>query len=115
MWLKGHGLADGVSDFQILKGLARNGTFCKLHCRKTNRIWWSCAVPQQPGQHPAQQVRADLVGVLPPPYKLKELFELGQKDAHAWCDKQRTPGAPGEGRFAKGHVIGGVEVVGRGR
>ena len=38
MWLPGHGLCfdGGVSDLQLLKGLARNGTFCKLHCRKTN-------------------------------------------------------------------------------
>ena len=38
MWLPGYGLCfdGGVSDFQLFKGLARNGTFCKLHCRKTN-------------------------------------------------------------------------------
>ena len=50
----------------------------------------------------------------PEPYKLKELFELGQKDAHAWADKQEetTPegsprGAEAEARTAAGGGGGG--------
>ena len=97
MWLKGHGLCfdGGVSDFQILKGLARNGTFCKLHCRKTNPKDLVVVCPFYSSRadiRPSKYVPIWWAFYPPPPYKLKELFELGQKDAHAWCDKQEDAG-----------------------
>ena len=101
MWLKGHGLCfdGGVSDFQILKGLARNGTFCKLHCRKTNPKDLVVVCPfysSRANIRPSKYVPIWWAFYPPPPYKLKELFELGQKDAHAWCDKQEEAGSSPE-------------------
>ena len=101
MWLKGHGLCfdGGVSDFQILKGLARNGTFCKLHCRKTNPADIVVVCPfysSRANIRPSKYVPIWWAFYPPPPYKMKELFELGQKDAHAWCDKQEEAGGSPE-------------------
>ena len=102
MWLPGYGLCfdGGVSDFQLFKGLARNGTFCKMHCRKTNPKDIVVVCPFYSSRadiRPSKFVPIWWAFFPPEPYKLKELFELGQKDAHAWADKQeeKTPeGSP---------------------
>ena len=93
MWLPGHGLCfdGGVSDLQLVKGLASNGTFCKLHCRKTNPEDIIVVCPFYSSRadiRPSKYVPMWWAFFTPAPYKLKELFELGQKDAHAWADKQ---------------------------
>lgn len=93
MWLEGHGLCfdGGVSDLQLLKGLARNGTFCKLHCRKTNPKNLVVVCPFYSSRadiRPSKYVPLWWAFYPPQPYKLKELFELGHKDAHMWADKQ---------------------------
>lgn len=93
MWLPGHGLCfdGGVSDLQLVKGLASNGTFCKLHCRKTNPEDIIVVCPFYSSRadiRPSKYVPMWWAFFPPAPYKLKELFELGQKDAHAWADKQ---------------------------
>ena len=98
MWLPGYGLCfdGGVSDFQLFKGLARNGTFC----RKTNPKDIVVVCPFYSSRadiRPSKFVPIWWAFFPPEPYKLKELFELGQKDAHAWADKQeeKTPeGSP---------------------
>ena len=93
MWLKGHGLCfdGGVSDLQLLSGLARNGTFCKLHCRKTNPKDLVVVCPFYSSRadiRPSKYVPLWWAFYPPQPYKLKELFELGYKDTLKWCDKQ---------------------------
>ena len=93
MWLPGYGLCfdGGVSDFQLFKGLSRHGTFCKLHCRKTNPKDIVVICPFYSSRadiRPSKFVPIWWAFFPPEPYKLKELFELGVKDAHAWADKQ---------------------------
>lgn len=119
MWLPGYGLCfdGGVSDFQLFKGLARNGTFCKLHCRKTNPKDIVVVCPFYSSRadiRPSKFVPIWWAFFPPEPYKLKELFELGQKDAHAWADKQeeKTPeGSPrsAEAEAARAGAAGGAE------
>jgi hypothetical protein len=82
MWLPGYGLCfdGGVSDFQLFKGLARNGTFCKLHCRKTNPKDIVVVCPFYSSRadiRPSKFVPIWWAFFPPEPYKLKELFELG--------------------------------------
>ena len=106
MWLPGHGLCfdGGVSDFQLFKGLARNGTFCKLHCRKTNPKDIVVVCPFYSSRadiRPSKFVPIWWAFFPPEPYKLKELFELGQKDAHAWADKQEETTPEGSPRGAE--------------
>ena len=103
MWLPGHGLCfdGGVSDLQLLKGLARNGTFCKLHCRKTNPKNLVVVCPFYSSRadiRPSKYVPMWWAFFPPEPYKLKELFELGQKDAHTWADKQDETSPSGSPR-----------------
>ena len=99
----GHGLCfdGGVSDLQLLKGLARNGTFCKLHCRKTNPKNLVVVCPFYSSRadiRPSKYVPMWWAFFPPEPYKLKELFELGQKDAHTWADKQDETSPSGSPR-----------------
>ena len=106
MWLPGYGLCfdGGVSDFQLIKGLARNGTFCKLHCRKTNpkNIVVVCPFYSSRADiRPSKFVPIWWAFFPPEPYKLKELFELGYKDAHAWADKQEETSPEGSPRGAE--------------
>ena len=106
MWLPGYGLCfdGGVSDFQLFKGLARNGTFCKLHCRKTNPKDIVVVCPFYSSRadiRPSKFVPIWWAFFPPEPYKLKELFELGQKDAHAWADKQEENTPEGSPRSAE--------------
>jgi hypothetical protein len=106
MWLPGYGLCfdGGVSDFQLFKGLARNGTFCKMHCRKTNPKDIVVVCPFYSSRadiRPSKFVPIWWAFFPPEPYKLKELFELGQKDAHAWADKQEEKTPEGSPRGAE--------------
>ena len=106
MWLPGYGLCfdGGVSDFQLFKGLARNGTFCKMHCRKTNPKDIVVVCPFYSSRadiRPSKFVPIWWAFFPPEPYKLKELFELGQKDAHAWADKQEEKTPEGSPRRAR--------------
>ena len=71
-----------ASDLQLLKGLARNGTFCKLHCRKTNpkNLVW-CAPSTAPGRTSDRASTSPCGGRFfrPSRDKLKELFELAKR------------------------------------
>ena len=111
MWLPGYGLCfdGGVSDFQLFKGLARNGTFCKLHCRKTNPKDIVVVCPFYSSRadiRPSKFVPIWWAFFPPEPYKLKELFELGQRDAHAWVDKQEETTPEGSPRGAEAAAEG---------
>ena len=112
MWLPGFGLCldGGLSDLQLFKGLAQDGTFCKLHCRKTNpkNIVVVCPFYSSRADiRPSKYVPMWWAFFPPEPYKLKELYELGRKDAHTWADKQEDDGSPdGSPRSARGSAGG---------
>ena len=119
MWLPGYGLCfdGGVSDFQLFKGLARNGTFCKLHCRKTNPKDIVVVCPFYSSRadiRPSKFVPIWWAFFPPEPYKLKELFELGQKDAHAWADKQEENTPEGSPRSAEAEPARAAGAAGAG-
>ena len=91
IWLRGFGLClDGaVSDMQVWKGFKPDGTFSKLHCKAAN--------PNIVIVNPFYSSRADIKPSKyipiwwcfypPEPYKLKELYEMGYKDANAWYER----------------------------
>ena len=87
MWLPGPRLVFRRAASAICsssKGLASNGTFCKLHCRKTNPEDIIVVCPFYSSRadiRPSKYVPMWWAFFPPAPYKLKELFELGQKDA----------------------------------
>ena len=117
MWLPGYGLCfdGGVSDFQLFKGLARNGTFCKLHCRKTNPRDIVVVCPFYSSRadiRPSKFVPIWWAFFPPEPYKLKELFELGQRDAHAWADKQEEKTPEGSPRSAQAEAMNAYAMDG---
>jgi hypothetical protein len=91
LWLAGFGLClDGaVTDMQVWKGFKKDGTFSKLHCKRAN--------PDIVVVNPFYSSRADIKPSKyipiwwcfypPEPYKLKQLFEMGYEDAHAWYER----------------------------
>ncbi|OUS47811.1 Adiponutrin and related vesicular transport protein [Ostreococcus tauri] len=91
IWLRGFGLClDGaVSDMQVWKGFKPDGTFSKLHCKAAN--------PNIVIVNPFYSSRADIKPSKyipiwwcfypPEPYKLKQLYEMGYKDANAWYER----------------------------